>query len=267
MRVHQKVFDFAQQISGGHNGQRDGQSPICQWAIAHGTKAAGVGILPLMTSTWRVKLRDAIAARGTSMKRLSLDAGLGSTFVRDILERDRDPSHENATKLAKTLGVPYSSIFGATNDDERVPMVGIDRDAKNLAQIPVYDIRLAAGAGAQIDEESPIDFYPISMAMLRSLTDAPLAELAIFQVDGDSMEPTIQNRAWVMVDCRRTKLTNPGIYALVHDGEGLLKRASQHLQTGVVTLVSDNPLYPPQTIKSPHRLKIIGRVFLAISRH
>jgi phage repressor protein C with HTH and peptisase S24 domain len=136
-----------------------------------------------------------------------------------------------------------------------------------FARIPVYDIRFAAGAGAANYDETPIDHYLVSLSFLRSMTDAPLDQIAAFQANGDSMEPTINNRDWCVADLRKTKLFNPGIYALVWEGEGLLKRASQHLETLAVTLVSDNKAYEPQTIKKPDRLGVVGRVFMSIRRH
>jgi phage repressor protein C with HTH and peptisase S24 domain len=137
-----------------------------------------------------------------------------------------------------------------------------------FALLPVYEIRFAAGAGALVDDdESPIDHYLISLASLRGMTKSPLDQIGVFQVDGDSMEPTINNRDWVFVDRRRTRLTNPGIYCLNFEGDALIKRAAQHLESGVVTLISDNAAYPAQTIKKVDRLVVIGRVFLSIRRH
>ena len=81
------------------------------------------------------------------------------------------------------------------------------------------------------------------------------------------MEPTIFSRDWVFVDRRKTRLTNPGIYALVFEGDGLLKRAAQHLESRAVTLISDNLKYPPQTLKKPEQLIVVGRVFMSIRRH
>lgn len=210
------------------------------------------------------------------MKRLSKEARLGDTFVRDILRRDRAPSIENARKLCAALGVPYGQIFMEGEDDRPVARsieklsVGsvVELCGTEYAMLPVYDIRFAAGAGAINDpNEDPIDHFPFSLSSLRNLTDAPLDMIAIFQSDGDSMEPTIHSRDWVFIDRRKKRLTNPGIYALVYDGDCLLKRAAQHLESGAVHLISDNQKYPAMTIKKPERLLVVGRVFLSIRRH
>jgi phage repressor protein C with HTH and peptisase S24 domain len=226
-----------------------------------------------MKLDWRERLKRAIERKQTTMKALSKGAGLGETYVRDILERDRDPSVENAKRLCATLNTSYESIFGeGPLEDQMPPMRGniFEFGGIEYARIPVYDIRFAAGTGnVEEGDEEPIDHYLVSMNTLRAATDAPLTQLAIFQAHGDSMKETINGGDWVFVDRRKTNLRIPGIYALTVDGERLLKRGHQHLETGVVTLISDNTAYEPrrQTIKHPERLNIIGRVFLSIRRH
>jgi phage repressor protein C with HTH and peptisase S24 domain len=91
--------------------------------------------------------------------------------------------------------------------------------------------------------------------------------IAAFWVAGDSMQPTIGDGDLCVADLRRTQLTNPGIYAMVFEGEGLLKRAAQHLETKAVTLISDNDRYPPQTISRPDQLKVVGRIIASVHRH
>lgn len=158
-------------------------------------------------------------------------------------------------------------------EDVTAPNMPVVRDnlveigGADFACLPVYDIRFAAGAGSVNEDETPIDHHLISMSLLRSLTDAPLDKIGMFQAAGDSMEPTIQNRDWVCVDMRLNRLVNPGIYAIVFEGEGLLKRVSRHLENGTVTLISDNKRYEPQTLKKPERLHVVGRVILSIRRH
>jgi len=71
-----------------------------------------MGNVTAMDSDWRKNLRDAIARKGTNMRRVSLDAELGETYVRDMLERGRTPTIENAERIARALGVQSASIFG-----------------------------------------------------------------------------------------------------------------------------------------------------------
>jgi phage repressor protein C with HTH and peptisase S24 domain len=221
------------------------------------------------------KLKRARAEAGISQAELARRAGMSQQAIAEI-EVGRSRRSPNVIALARALGKPPDYFEDRRLDEPESQWKGPpvakhggirEVDGVEFARIPVYDIRFAAGAGAQNDDETPIDHYLISLSLLHSITDAPIGRIAIFQADGDSMEPTINNRDYVFVDRRKTRLTNPGIYAIVFEGDGLLKRAAQHLETRAVTLVSDNQKYPKQEIRNPERLQVVGRVFLSIRRH
>ncbi|MEK9722107.1 MAG: helix-turn-helix transcriptional regulator [Rhodospirillaceae bacterium] len=89
------------------------------------TTAFIVGNVPMMeTLDWKRRIRDALAARGLSMKAASKAAGKGETFVRDILERDRTPGIEAFAALAKGLGVSVSALLSGDGPKAEVSIVG-----------------------------------------------------------------------------------------------------------------------------------------------
>lgn len=143
----------------------------------------------------------------------------------------------------------------------------IEVGGSELVRIPVYDIRAAAGFGAENYDETPIDYFPIAIQMLRAITDAPPEMIGILQIMGDSMYSTLKDRDLAWVDLRRRKFAREGIYAMNFEGETIVKRVQQNLETGAVTLISDNPLYKPQTIKHADRLHVQGQIFWSLSRH
>jgi transcriptional regulator with XRE-family HTH domain len=65
---------------------------------------------------WRERLRAIIDDRGwgKATKQLCKEAGLGETFVRDILEYGKDPSVGKLLKLANKLGVSVAEILEGT---------------------------------------------------------------------------------------------------------------------------------------------------------
>jgi len=143
----------------------------------------------------------------------------------------------------------------------------VEMGGKEFANIPIYDIRAAAGFGSENYDETPIDYFPIAVSFLRAITDAPWQYIGILQIDGHSMYPTLHDRDLVFVDLRRKTLKKEGIYALNFEGETIVKRAQQHMESGHVTLTSDNPQYKPQVIKHSDRLHVIGHVFWSLTRH
>lgn len=232
------------------------------------------------------KARDALSMSQAKLAKL---AGLSQSAIAEI-ESERTLTSPKIVEIAKALQVTpewltnpkadkaafyqNNPLFGAfgSGPAESSPKEGsvVELGGEEYARLPVFDIRFAAGYGSENHDESPVSWHTMNMQSLRSFTDAPVSQVAVFQADGDSMEPKIHNRDWVMVDLRRNRPTNPGIYALVFEGDGFLKHTSQDLETGAITLVSANPAYRDQTISSPEtlaRLKVIGRVFLSITRH
>lgn len=61
----------------------------------------------------RHQLRDRMKARGTNAKRLSLDAGRGETYVRDILQgKTLNPTIDGLRSLAAILGCTVAELTG-----------------------------------------------------------------------------------------------------------------------------------------------------------
>lgn len=219
------------------------------------------------------RIAAAREAKGLNQTQLAKIVGISAQAIQQ-LESGETRGTKHLVAIATALDVTPESLHGSGDAGKKIAGASIkanivEIDGAEFAKIPVYDIRFAAGHGSEGGEEEAIDYYLVSMNLLRAATDAPIASIAIFQADGDSMSSTINNRDWVFVDLRKTRLTNPGIYALVYDGERFLKRVIQHLETRAVSLISDNPAYKPQsqTIKKPELLNVIGRVFMSIRRH
>jgi hypothetical protein len=126
-------------------------------------------------------------------------------------------------------------------------------------RIPRYDAMLAAGSGAWNEGRKHVEDVPITRAFLSQLGRQNATGLTIVQARGDSMEPTIADYGFVVVDETVNQLFD-AVFAFVLAGEARVKRF-RRLADGLM-LISDNPAYPPETLKSPDmkRLQIIGQV-------
>lgn len=221
------------------------------------------------------RLKSAREKAGLSMPKLAELVGITWQTIQQI-EAGKSRGTKHIVAMAKALGVTpeWLAIGTATAAPTTEQAAGtdfpgniVDLGGTEFARIPVYDVRFSAGFGAHNDSEQPLAYHEIGMAMLRRFTDAPVNRLAFLQVNGDSMEPLLFNKDWVLIDANRTSLVTPAIYAISFNGEGFLKHASQNLETGAITLVSHNPAYPPQTIAKPDGLRVVGRVVLSIRTH
>lgn len=212
------------------------------------------------------RLKDAREEAGLSQAQLAKKAGMSQQGVAAIESGRTKNSSTKIFQLARALGKPaeWLAVEGsALKKKDRV----VEIEGSEFARIPIHDIMVAAGAGAHNYEEEPVDYYLLSLPVLRAVTTSPIDAVHGLQVMGDSMVETLHDRDWVLIDTRQVTLGREGIYALNFEGDAIIKRVSRHLETGAVTLISDNPRYPQQTIRKPERLNVLGRVILSIRRH
>lgn len=161
------------------------------------------------------------------------------------------PRLDIVAKMAQGLGVTidwlvYGKGDGPTDD--------------GFVRIPRYDVQLAAGAGAWNEGKRIVEQVPLTTDFLeRQFGRRSAAGLAFLTARGDSMEPTITDRGLVLID---QAVIEPfdDVFAFVLAGEARVKRF--RFLTDGLTLISDNPDYPPETIKGSdvERLQVIGQV-------
>ncbi len=100
---------------------------------------------------------------------------------------------------------------------------------------------------------------------MRSWGCTPKAAEAV-QSTGDSMWPTINDGAWVIIDRSQHDLAEGKVFAF-RTLEGLRLKRFQTSITGAPMLVSDNrDLYAPEVLTrvDMRQLRVVGRVFLPL---
>ncbi|GGE36178.1 hypothetical protein GCM10007276_12050 [Agaricicola taiwanensis] len=235
-------------------------------------------------------LETEMEAKGFNMKSLSLAAGLGDTFVRDVLRRDRKPSLEAVQKLAKVLGRSVDYLTNAGREvvppgkefpedpvfDEGISDAAARKERRQLQPGEVVERDVVGGLGAggygqvilvdgkQVDAGRAIWQFPVDY--LRTELRARESDVDIVAVDGDSMAPTLLPGDRVMINRSQTAPSD-GLYA-IDNGVGIvIKRlevvmGSDPLQ---IAVLSDNPNHRAQNILADD-LRVIGRVIMRVTR-
>ena len=131
----------------------------------------------------------------------------------------------------------------------------------DFVQVPRYDIRASAGPGALVDGEHVLDKMAFRRDWLRGVLGLQVDRLALLDVDGDSMLPTLTHGDMILVDTRPADGLAPGIHVVNLDGRLLVKRL-RPLMDGSVEVASDNERYGTETVKgdSLNQLRLVGRV-------
>lgn len=137
----------------------------------------------------------------------------------------------------------------------------VEISGEDYRPLPVYDMRASAGPGALNHEGEPMSYAVFNDNYLRRVTRAKPDQLAIIEVHGDSMWPTLHSGDQVLIDTSQTMIRAPGIYAIDIDGDVVIKRGSRHPVDKVVTIASDNEAYPPYEISEQNavNLRVLGK--------
>ena len=129
------------------------------------------------------------------------------------------------------------------------------------ALLPVYDARVSAGPGRSIDNETVLHRIAFREEWVRSVSSAPLDQLAVIEVDGDSMEPTLRQGDMVLVDFgQKRPQRKDGIYVIRTDGGLQVKRLQVEIAANKISILSDNKAYDTQRSVDPADIAVVGRV-------
>lgn len=134
-------------------------------------------------------------------------------------------------------------------------------NADEYVYVAKYDLHASAGNGAVIHDESVVDHLAFKRNWITRTLGLDPKSLALIDVAGDSMSPTINDGDLILLDTRPEHVRAEGIYVINLAGALLVKRLRMRL-SGVVDVVSDNERYGTETISGEQlaSLQIVGRV-------
>lgn len=155
-------------------------------------------------------------------------------------------------------------------DDEPPPTIAkppviattLEFGGLRYAALAKYDLRASAGRGMEIPAQpAVINQVLFRMDWLRRVSRAPLEQLAVVEVEGDSMEPTLRSGDNVLVDLLENR---PGqrdaVYVINTEGSLQVKRLQFMQKTKLLTIKSDNPQYDTERDVDPKSIDVVGRV-------
>jgi len=214
------------------------------------------------------RIRKAREALNMTQVALAKAVGVSQQAVME-LESGRAKGTKHSAKFARALG--QDPLWLETGEGRIREPAKARRQARtepheavpelaNYERVPVFDIRAAARRDPFGDADNAINFALFRGDWLRGVTRTPFSQLAIVQMSGDSMAPTVGNGDHALVDTAQVNLHREGIYVLRLDGTLLMRRVTMHPTTKRVTITSDNSRYQPYEDLDPAALETLGRV-------
>ena len=204
------------------------------------------GVKMLFLSEIIEKLKDVISESKLGAK----------VFDKDVATALNIPQATFAT-MKKRNSIPYREIleFCAKKRisvnwlffDQAVDMLKAETD--KFFQVRYFaDIRASAGGGAEVlGEEYKV--LNVDRTIMKSIVglDTPPSTLEAIRVDGESMEPTLQDGSIVFIDREETNINKDGIFVASTTAGLFIKRIRQRAD-GMVELISDNRAYSPEVL-------------------
>jgi phage repressor protein C with HTH and peptisase S24 domain len=218
----------------------------------------------------QLELSDADVARALDMQPRRYN-----NYIND----EREPDFATLLQISDVLKTTPNHILGISDLDEgaatsdHLPAYGGKMNAGTLeiagtpfTSIARYDARVSAGPGSIIDPHAePLGYQLVESSWLQSITVAKAEFLALLRVGGDSMEDTLFDGDWVLIDRTQRRVSREGIYALGVGEDAWIKRLTLDLAAKKVRMISDNAKYPPQLLREED-LRVIGRYLALVWR-
>jgi phage repressor protein C with HTH and peptisase S24 domain len=230
------------------------------------------------------RLRNVCQGRVLKLKKEEIDAielvyGINPQW----LVFDKGRKHKTASELqlsakleALSTATKTAVVKGKTHKEKRdvqeaeffTTVAQIQNDqlhkeemARQFVFVPKFEISASAGGGSIVGDEATVG----RVAFMKSLVTQDLGldpkHVALIDVRGDSMSPTLESGDMLLLDTRRGDTMTDGVYVINLNGALLVKRIRLRLN-GDVEVCSDNPKYPTETLSNGavSTLHVIGRV-------
>lgn len=229
-------------------------------------------------STFGERLKQERERLGMSQTTLAAIGGVGKTTQINYEKDSRKPDSGYLSALAaagiNTQFLLTGSRSGTSSDslpsgrgvDGSISLTSSAQPGPGLAEVKLYDVEGAAGAGRDLEGERIEGHIYFPEAQLQALGIQP-TQVAGIKVRGDSMESTLADGDWVLVDLANRDIRQEGVFLLTVSGERRIKRV-QRLAGGALYLISDNEHYQPEMIKPEQmrEVEILGRCEVRIGR-
>ena len=207
----------------------------------------------------RANLLNLSQKRGVSLSSLSEMLGRNPSYLQQFIRKGSPRKLEEGDR--RTL----ASFFGVSETELGADLVGVKEKSYNsifktrsadFVDVPRLPIGASAGSGAIPDGEAAFAAFKFSRRWLLE-QGLEAAQLSTIKVEGDSMEPLLNDGDEILVD-RSNRPFRDGIH-VVRLGDTLMVKRVASAGAGRFSLLSQNLAYPPVNVEADE-LEIIGRV-------
>ncbi|MEO0463751.1 MAG: S24 family peptidase [Pseudomonadota bacterium] len=211
----------------------------------------------------RARLLELAQGRGVSLSSLSDLLGRNASYLQQFIRKGSPRKLEEGDRrmLAEFFGVAEDELLDETagareKSLDRSRFASLKRAAPDYVEVPRLAIGASAGPGALPQAEAAFDAFQFSRRWL-SEQGFERAQLSVIRVEGDSMEPLLNDGDEILID-RSPRAFRDGVH-VVRLGDTLMVKRIASAGAGRFSLLSQNLAYPPVQVEAGE-VEIIGRV-------
>jgi phage repressor protein C with HTH and peptisase S24 domain len=204
----------------------------------------------------RARLLELSQKRGVSLSALSDLLGRNPSYLQQFIRKGspRKLEEQDRATLAQFFGVGEEELRDVKDNSYVAPSK--PRESGEWIDVPRLDLGASAGPGRVAGDEAAFDTFRFSRRWLAE-QGLERAQLSAITVEGDSMEPLLNNGDEILVDCS-PRAFRDGIH-VVRLGDTLMVKRVASMGAGRLALLSQNLAYPPVEVAA-EEVAIIGRV-------
>jgi len=225
--------------------------------IAHNNEHVNIKVLVIL-SKMAERLRAEVDRIGISD--LARKTGSARNTIYNWCEKGNIPLDK--LLLLSNFGVDIDYVISGKHKNvqnfEHGPVECLDNE---FIAIPVHDVEVSAGDGACANSKGKVNYclaFHNDWIQARGLN---IKDLHVVTARGDSMEPTISDKDYLLVNTAEKEPKDGHIY-VIRSCDMLWVKRIQRLLDGSLLLISDNKIYPPMPIRLDEStdVEIIGKV-------
>ena len=208
----------------------------------------------------RERLLQLSQEAGASLASLSELLGRNTSYLQQFIKKGSPRKLEEGDRrtLAQFFGVDEAEL-GAPNEIVKEKSYNTDSrrdDSQDWVEVARLNIGASAGPGSLPLSETSYDAFRFSRRWLAE-QGLESAQLSAITVEGDSMEPLLNDGDEILVD-RAARTFRDGVH-VVRLGDTLMVKRVAQAAAGRFALLSQNLAYPPVEVDGED-MEVISRV-------
>ena len=231
----------------------------------------------------RKKVAILIAGKGSNLREASLAIGRKDSYLHQYVNYGlpRRLKEMDRKKLAAFLEVPERELTDINiNMIDPLPIAGAkligeklaagishlfskaSDNSQELVSVDMLDTTACCGTGIETLSENIVGKWLMPLLDYRKISSTAPENVKMIKVKGDSMQPTLKEDDWVLVDTSQN-FPSDGMFLLRLAGNFLTVKRIQCGFGNNITILSDNPNYQPMNATIDDAT-IVGKVIYAL---